>query len=498
MSQIVRRPSDIKRLISSTNKWKLDCIEKFKNKFNYDHIVYASSDEKITLNCPEHGEFETTRNLHFVSKAGCTKCSTTSAPINKRYNDFKIKLKTKFPHVEIKSCEYIDSKSIVYTYCNTCKNDDKWVVMSILSSKSGCHTCAKVLNNKRHFDKQQDETQKWIDRCNLKFNNKFNYSLINPKGVGVDDVITIICPDHGEIETTRYKHENSVTGCKYCGGLHTTNSKDEIKSIVQDKCKSLNIDCNNINFNINIEHKQLFICNDHGEFEQAIHNFINAEQPCPTCRYDKLGDTNSINSTWNLETFIDKNNALHNNKYDYSKVEYKRNFIPVEIICPTHGSFMQLVYNHTGGSGCPSCSKSLTENSIAEWIRNLGVDVQQSDRKLIAPQEIDIVIESHKLCIEYNGLFYHTINKTYPNFSKNYHIDKTEKCESLGYQLLHINEDEWINPIKQDIWKSMIIHRLKLKDYITKIRANKCTISEITPAMYKIFLNENHLLSFKR
>ena len=40
-----------------------------------------------------------------------------------------------------------------------------------------------------------------------------------------------------------------------------------------------------------------------------------------------------------IEEFINRSNITHNNKYDYSKVEYKDNRTKVCIICPIHGEF---------------------------------------------------------------------------------------------------------------------------------------------------------------
>lgn len=59
----------------------------------------------------------------------------------------------------------------------------------------------------------------------------------------------------------------------------------------------------------------------------------------------------------NIE-FIEKANQIHNNKYDYSKVDYVNTKIKVEIICPEHGSFWQTPSNHvTLKHGCPKCGK---------------------------------------------------------------------------------------------------------------------------------------------
>lgn len=61
----------------------------------------------------------------------------------------------------------------------------------------------------------------------------------------------------------------------------------------------------------------------------------------------------------NTEEFIKKATLIHGNVYIYKNVEYKRWNVNVEIICPIHGSFLQLPNNHLRGRKCPNCSKKL-------------------------------------------------------------------------------------------------------------------------------------------
>ena len=56
------------------------------------------------------------------------------------------------------------------------------------------------------------------------------------------------------------------------------------------------------------------------------------------------------------ETFIEKSNIVHNNKYDYSKSIYQGGNVPVCIICPEHGEFWQKPSDHLSGCGCKKCS----------------------------------------------------------------------------------------------------------------------------------------------
>lgn len=56
-----------------------------------------------------------------------------------------------------------------------------------------------------------------------------------------------------------------------------------------------------------------------------------------------------------LEEFIAKSKKIHEDRYDYSKVEYVNTYTKVEIICKEHGPFWQDPHNHMKGKGCPKC-----------------------------------------------------------------------------------------------------------------------------------------------
>ena len=61
--------------------------------------------------------------------------------------------------------------------------------------------------------------------------------------------------------------------------------------------------------------------------------------------------------------FIEDANRVHNDKYDYSKVEYVNNKVEVCIICKEHGEFWQRPDRHLQGQGCPICRYIKSANS---------------------------------------------------------------------------------------------------------------------------------------
>jgi very-short-patch-repair endonuclease len=66
--------------------------------------------------------------------------------------------------------------------------------------------------------------------------------------------------------------------------------------------------------------------------------------------------------------FIAKSNGIHNERYDYTKVEYKNAKTKVEIVCKDHGEFWQTPSNHLSGYNCQKCAKNnkMTTNIFVE------------------------------------------------------------------------------------------------------------------------------------
>jgi len=57
-----------------------------------------------------------------------------------------------------------------------------------------------------------------------------------------------------------------------------------------------------------------------------------------------------------IKEFIQQSSYIHNNKFDYSKVSFKKVSDKITIICPIHGEFIQRVNSHLKGFDCKRCS----------------------------------------------------------------------------------------------------------------------------------------------
>ena len=102
---------------------------------------------------------------------------------------------------------------------------------------------------------------------------------------------------------------------------------------------------------VNNSTKVKIICHTHGVFEQIPAKHTRGSN-CPSCVINMRKEKNN---NYYSKHFIEISKNIHNNKYDYSLVEYLNNNTKVKIICPIHGVFEQLPSNHSKGANCPSC-----------------------------------------------------------------------------------------------------------------------------------------------
>jgi hypothetical protein len=190
----------------------------------------------------------------------------------------------------------------------------------------------------------KSNTKDFIEKSILIHGDKYDYSKVDYKN-SITKVI-IICKTHDEFEQTPKLHLKGA-GCGKCAGTAKSNTKDFIeKSILihGDKYDYSKVDYKNSNT------KVIIICKEHGDFLQIPNTHLN-NNGCSKC---------SGNYTLTAEEFIEKAMLIHDDKYDYSKVNYINNNTDICIICKEHGEFVQKPKNHLKSHGCSKCSGNYT------------------------------------------------------------------------------------------------------------------------------------------
>ena len=157
--------------------------------------------------------------------------------------------------------------------------------------------------------------------------------------------------------------------------------------------------------------------------------------------------------------------------------------------------FVDYIYDGADPS-CPICDykepkgTSKPEIEIAGYVRSLGVLVIQNTHSLIQNMEIDIQAPDHKVAVEHGGLWWHCEGSH--GKKKWYHFMKLKKCADIGYRLVTIFGDEWLE--KKDICKRRLAHIFGVET--ERVFARKTTIVTITAAEAREFLERNHIQGY--
>ena len=107
--------------------------------------------------------------------------------------------------------------------------------------------------------------------------------------------------------------------------------------------------------------------------------------------------------------FIEKSKLKHGDRYDYSKANYTGYYNKVCIICPEHGEFWQIAYDHMQGKGCPKCRKSKLEIEMSEFLDKNKIKYEEQKRpKCLSVGKshlsVDFYLTDYNAAIECQGL----------------------------------------------------------------------------------------------
>ncbi len=371
-----------KRYIPNRKLSKQNFVErankKHNNKFTYPDD-YIGGHTKIRIICPTHGEFFQTPSSH-MSGIGCPACSGNKRPTTEEVIE------------EAKNIwgDRYGLDKIVYTkngipFEVTCPVHGSFFKTraEFILNKSGCNKCSR----------REIDTDLFLQLAKDKHGERYNYD--KTKYVKSNLKIIITCKEHGDFEMRPNNHLNGQ-GCPSCGG------KDEIT--IED-IKKRNHDKYGNRYDVlsdtyvNAETKLTFRCNKHDRiFHANIYHHLKAHA-CVDCLKEHIASVTANN----VHSFIERAKVIHNNKYDYSMVNYTGNKTPVHIKCKKHGSFYQRPDAHIVGRGCSVCNASKGELKIFHYLTNKKVKFIREYSIDKSKYRYDFYLPDYNLLIEYHG-----------------------------------------------------------------------------------------------
>ena len=318
-------------------------------------------------------------------------------------------------------------------------------------------------------------TEEFIKRAIEVHGDKYDYSKVEYKGMHTK--VCIICPEHGEFWQKPSNHISLKQGCPMCKNttlkinklLTTEEFIKRAKEIHGDK-----YDYSKVEY-VDTSTKVCIICPEHGEFWQTPNNHINKYRPrnCPCCGNINRQKNNISNKT----EFVEKAKKIHNDKYDYSKVEYINAHTKVCIICPEHGEFWQTPNGHLNGNGCSYCKiRSILEQKTINYLNKTDIKYEKEKTfdwlKYNGNLRLDFYLPEYNIAIEcqgkqhfiYDSMFY----KSYDDFISQLERDKTkfELCKKHNINIIYFKNKNTENKNSFYEDKTLITEIEKIKDLL--------------------------------
>lgn len=181
------------------------------------------------------------------------------------------------------------------------------------------------------------------------------------------------------------------------------------------------------------------------------------------------------------------------NVHNMGMVEFKKKYPDVRIM--SNEMIEQIIEEQKKSNLHVSKNRFISsyEREIGDFIKSLNIEYG-ANRQILIGKEIDILIPSLKLGIEFDGLKWHT--ESFGKKDRNYHLNKTKLCNEKGYGLIHIFEDEYVN--NKELVLNKLKHILGKDDNLMKVAGRKVNVKEIYMNDAKNFLDKFHIQGFYR
>lgn len=171
-----------------------------------------------------------------------------------------------------------------------------------------------------------------------------------------NDLVTLICPKHGEYTKTinsLLKRQGKCDKCRY-NWMTIDEFFEKFNSVyTEEERENYSFDKLELKGN---KDEIIVTCKKHGDFHTTPYVFLNHHE-CKRCSCEKAANARKTT----VDEFIKRSKEIHidengNPLYDYSKVKCLKELPKyVEIGCKVHGWFKQNIHSHLCGRGCRKC-----------------------------------------------------------------------------------------------------------------------------------------------
>lgn len=292
--------------------------------------------------------------------------------------------------------------------------------------------------------------------------------------------LRIVCPVHGDFFQKANAHL-SGKGCPQCANdLKRERNHEVIQSLALTKVAALQQAFPQYDFSQSVyvggAKKLLVSCAEHGPFTATPNNMLTNGSGCPHCGLEKVRAA-AEGRRLTTEQWVAAATRVHKGKYTYAKTDYVHGLGKVTVTCPKHGDFRTAGDHIYQATGCPKCANQVSkgEEAVASLL-SLFTPVEQRNRTLIAPKEVDILMPEKRLAVEYCGEYFHSHGDAdhEAKHAMN-HWNKYKQCAEKGYRLITVYESEW----KERNYAIRRLLRNAIGKSKGKVMARKCELRTV-------------------
>ena len=207
-------------------------------------------------------------------------------------------------------------------------------------------------------------------------------------------------------------------------------------------------------------------CPKHGKWMATWLAVTKNRGSCPKCSYEASAPKRTASIKKNYEesrekrwvAYLTKFKASHGDLYDYSNANFVDAKVPIEIVCPVHGSFMQAPDSHTIG-GCRQCA----DEDLAGLYKERYFEIK--------PEMATIPATLYLLKLEFSGMTCFKVGITRTSLKRRFGsaLGKGVKIEVIAIRnatLIEVWRDE-VRLLGSNHFEKLEIHD---KDFVRKAR----------------------------
>lgn len=220
----------------------------------------------------------------------------------------------------------------------------------------------------------------------------YDYSKVNYEGV--NSLITVVCPHHGEFEVRAGNHlsgnNGKGNGCQKCA-IDKMGDAGR-KSFKTFLTEAMRVHGNRYRYS-EIEFRGYskkfpITCEIHGVFYQTPGSHIKGNggkgHGCPKC--------SSVDHRLTTNKFIERSKKIYPGKLTYKDTVYNKASDKIVVTCKTHGNYTVVAANHLSGNGsCPECVRGRNqfqeiqfEGNKYRGLEDVGLRHGMTDKSLSA------------------------------------------------------------------------------------------------------------------